>query len=251
MKIGQSVVMNKTVFDGSAAFDFMKVGGRLNLSDSHFTAAKKPTVSFIETTVRSFSAANTDWPIEPGTVSVEGLTYQEPFFSDSEDKKARFITLLEQSNFDRQSYQRLENYYRNKGYLQAADNVHVKSQQRERREGMARGYWRWVWNYFLDVFILYGKDPLRALLWFLGIVVFGFFMFRKREKMRPIIETDRRYRPFLYSLDLFLPLVDLGYAKFWEPNPERKLALIYAKIHQYLAWILIPIALLAVAGVLD
>jgi hypothetical protein len=104
---------------------------------------------------------------------------------------------------------------------------------------------------FLDGFVAYGRDPLRALLWFLLIVVIGFFVFRKKEKMRAVVETDRRYRPFLYSLDLFLPLVDLGYAKRWEPEPGRRFTSIYAKIHQYLAWILIPIALLAIAGLLD
>jgi len=99
--------------------------------------------------------------------------------------------------------------------------------------------------------VLYGRDPLRALLWCLLFVVIGYFVFRKKEKMRAVVETDRRYRPFFYSLDLFVPLVDLGYATVWEPSPERKIARIYAKIHQYLAWILIPIALLAIAGVFN
>ena len=67
--------------------------------------------------------------------------------------------------------------------------------------------------------------------------------------MKMVVETDRSYRPFLYSLDLFVPLVDLGYAKVWEPSRERRLARVYAKIHQYLAWVLIPIAILAIAGV--
>jgi hypothetical protein len=77
----------------------------------------------------------------------------------------------------------------------------------------------------------------------------GYSVFRKKEKMKMVVETDHSYRPFLYSLDLFLPFVDLGYAKVWKPTPERKFARAYAKIHQYVAWILIPIALLAIAGV--
>ena len=48
--------------------------------------------------------------------------------------------------------------------------------------------------------------------------LFGWFMFLKRAKMLSAIEPERKYRPLLYSLDLFLPLIDLGYAKEWTPN---------------------------------
>jgi len=97
--------------------------------------------------------------------------------------------------------------------------------------------------------VLYGRDPLRVFLWCLLFVVIGYFVFRKKEKMVAVVETDRSYRPFLYSLDLFIPFIDLGYAKAWKPDSERKIASIYSKIHQSLAWVLIPIALLAVARV--
>jgi hypothetical protein len=91
---------------------------------------------------------------------------------------------------------------------------------------------------------------LFALFWFLFFIIIGYFIFRKKEKMVTVVEPNHPYRPFLYSLDLFVPLVDLGYAKIWKPSPERKLARIYAKLLRLLAWILIPIAVLAIVGIL-
>jgi hypothetical protein len=109
---------------------------------------------------------------------------------------------------------------------------------------------RWWWNLFLDIFVLYGRDPLRVLLWFLLFVILGYFIFRKKEKMITVVETDRPYRPFLYSIDHFFPFINLGYAKVWVPSPERKFARLYLKLHRSLAWVLIPIAILAIAGVI-
>jgi hypothetical protein len=77
----------------------------------------------------------------------------------------------------------------------------------------------------------------------------GYFIFRKKEKMIVIAESTHPYNPFLYSLDLFVPFINLGMAKAWKPSPERKIATLYAILHKSLAWILIPIAVLAIAGV--
>ena len=68
--------------------------------------------------------------------------------------------------------------------------------------------------------------------------------------MLSAIEPERKYRPLLYSLDLFLPLIDLGYAKEWTPNQRYKITWFYSMIHRYLGVILIPIAILAFLGIL-
>jgi hypothetical protein len=58
------------------------------------------------------------------------------------------------------------------------------------------------------------------------------------------------YNPIWYSLDLFISIVDLRMAEDWEPRPERMWARAYMRIHIILGWILIPIGLLALTGVI-
>ncbi len=273
MKIGGSLYMSETVFDGAVSFDYSDIGDALDLSNSRFNNSNEQTASLADMNVHGYIflngaafngplslartktkglfAGDATWPKEQNVVNVMGLVYDEVDIHDSQGR-VDFISLLGQSPFEIQSYWRLENFYRNKGRPELADHVYVIRKHRERGQGeMHWYYWRWLWNSFLDIFILYGRDPIRVLLWSLLFVVLGYFVFHKKEKMRSVVETDRRYRPFLYSLDLFLPLVDLGYAKLWKPCSERRFARVYAKIHQYIAWILIPIALLAIARVFD
>jgi len=56
------------------------------------------------------------------------------------------------------------------------------------------------------------------------------------------------YSRFWYSLELFLPVVDLGVAKSWRPKNENRHLLAYARIHQLAGWVLIPVALAALTG---
>ena len=49
-----------------------------------------------------------------------------------------------------------------------------------------------------------------------------------------------------YSVELFLPVVDLGVAKSWRPGTNR-LAMC-ARFHQLSGWVLIPVALAAITG---
>lgn len=272
LTVGKSIFMADAIVDGAVAFDYIDVGSVMDLSNSRFNNSKEQTVSlasmnvkghiflnrtvfngpvsFSRTAIDGLYATDVTWPaVERGTVNVTGMTYQEIDMRDSKENPVSFISLLEQSPFDVDSYQRLENYYRNLGHTETADYVYVRSQQRERTDGGMRWYyWRWWSNLFLDFFVLYGRDPLRVFLWCLLFVILGYFVFRNKEKMIMVAETDRPYRPFLYSLDLFLPFVDLGYAKVWRLGVGHKIAGAYAVVHQCLAWIFIPTAILAVAG---
>ena len=84
--------------------------------------------------------------------------------------------------------------------------------------------------------IQYGYVPLLALIWSALIVVFGWEITRMAKKakvMAPSKENDtgtvkndqpvgkEPLSPFLYSLNLFLPIVDLHQEKNWWPDVEK------------------------------
>lgn len=66
--------------------------------------------------------------------------------------------------------------------------------------------------------------------------------------MEAIGEHPPRFSAFWYSLELFLPVVDLGVAKSWRPSQQSFPLLTYARIHQLAGWILNPVALAAITG---
>jgi hypothetical protein len=99
------------------------------------------------------------------------------------------------------------------------------------------------------IFLGYGRLPLPPLLWSIGIVTLGTFLFVEKTRMGRSTKEETGgvpYSRFWYSLELFLPVVDLGMAKGW--RPQKRALRAYARIHQLAGWILIPVSLAALTG---
>ena len=58
------------------------------------------------------------------------------------------------------------------------------------------------------------------------------------------------YSRLWYSLGLFLPFVDLKSDKVWKPNENERFLRHYMRVHILLGWILIPILLAAISGLI-
>jgi hypothetical protein len=99
-----------------------------------------------------------------------------------------------------------------------------------------------------NVFLGYGRSALQPLVWSLAFVVFGTVVFWNEKRMEACAKEPPRYSAFWYSLELFLPVVDLGVAKSWRPSQSSFPLLTYARVHQLAGWILIPVALAALTG---
>jgi hypothetical protein len=98
------------------------------------------------------------------------------------------------------------------------------------------------------VFLGYGQSALPPPLWALAFVLLGTVLFRNEERMEVVGDHPPRFSPFWYSLELFLPVVDLGVAKSWRPSRKSVPLLTYARMHQLAGWILIPVALATLTG---
>jgi hypothetical protein len=172
--------------------------------------------------------------------------------------------LLNMTSYSKSTYANVESFYRGQGGLEEADNIFIAQKKREREEMWKEFKWSkisdWsklpalLWNYFLDFFVGYGRRPERVLLLCIGIVILGWFVFRREDDMmlqkgdQPADEHLHRYSPIYYSLDLFLPFIDLYAAEIWIPRKDRKWHLRYMRIHAMLGWILVPVGLAALTG---
>ena len=55
---------------------------------------------------------------------------------------------------------------------------------------------------------------------------------------------------FWYSLDVFAPAIELGVDKAWQPDTKFTLGKNYAYIHRIAGWILVPLILAALTGII-
>jgi hypothetical protein len=220
-----------------------------------------------------------NWPSGLRNINLGGMSYQNIQIileSNEDDAWKELITLIDKSKYNAQAYTTLENYFLQQGYTERADAVYIAYKQRERREALKPGSIGWLSNLVLEVFVKYGRNPGLALYWSIFVIGLGWAIFRqpegmvslsKREIIGPKVGKRRAlsrripmrmissqhevpYSPFWYSLDLFIPFVDLGFDDKWSPKPTRTLAVVYAKLHMLAGWILIPIGLLAITGVI-
>ena len=143
----------------------------------------------------------------------------------------------------------------------------------------------WLWREALRVTIGYGYRPLRALWWILGFVLLGALLFRwgygsglitptEENAYRAFIDSGTpplHYPPFssfVYSLENFLPVVDLHQGTYWRPNPHHhpsnhrskvkwadnilsaRLLRCYLWIHILAGWTITPLLFAGLAGLL-
>jgi len=86
-----------------------------------------------------------------------------------------------------------------------------------------------LWYHVLGPMIDYGHKPWRAFLIGLAIIVFGTFLFRFGFKNNLMASTkdaentsSAKFHAIVYSIDMFVPLVDLYQAKYWLPDTKLK-----------------------------
>lgn len=70
-----------------------------------------------------------------------------------------------------------------------------------------------------------------------------------RSVLKPLRSRSPNYHAFWYSLDQFVPLVDLKASDEWSPDPLHRFAWHYLVVHKIAGAILIPIALAALGGI--
>jgi len=63
-------------------------------------------------------------------------------------------------------------------------------------------------------------------------------------------EAPRVYSRFWYSFGLFLPFVDLQADRVWKPKADQTFLRDYMRVQMLLGWILIPIVLAALTGLI-
>ena len=271
LKVGGNTYFQKAIFDGPvdfimaefgswygqeakfqnkeqrAIFDSLKVRG-----DAYFTdAVFEGPVSFDYADFAWLDLSSSFRPTAAAPFHMQGMSYKYiRAVPDNEPESHKaLLKLADQSVYTADVYSRLEEFFLRQGYRNDADRAFIAGKRRERKENLHGMYWLGSW--LLDGLVGYGRRPWQAGIPCAALVALGCILFSP-EKMEPQKPEDapRVYSRFWYRLGLFLPFVDLQADKVWKPKADQTFLRNYMRVHIMLGWILIPIVLAALTGLI-
>ena len=142
------------------------------------------------------------------------------------------------------NYETLAAMYRNSGDDSAARRV-LLARERERRAHLP--WYGKAWSWLQEVTVGYGYRPLRAAAWLLAFLAVGTLVFGLHHPPPLAGVPHPAFNPFIYALDLVIPLVDLGQRSAYDPQgPQRWLAYLLIAV----GWIFVTTIAAGIARVL-
>jgi hypothetical protein len=116
-----------------------------------------------------------------------------------------------------QPYDQLASVYRRAGHEEAARRVAIAKQRRRRQALNPAGK---MWNWLLYLTIGYGYRTWQAGLWLLSFMLIGTALFSRAypTHMIAIRHNPMRFNAPVYSIDVLLPIVNLGQQDSWQPT---------------------------------
>lgn len=167
------------------------------------------------------------WP-KPGKLFIDGFRYEGISVDSPSDVASRLRWIgLNANPDDPQPYDQLAKVYRAKGAMSTAAQVLIA---RDDVIFNGRGPVYRIWGTFLKTTIGYGHSPLLTVFWMLGVVIAGWALVaigKRAGVMRltwsetpppPAGDLTAGLSPLLYSLDVFLPFVNLHQEHYWWPD---------------------------------
>jgi hypothetical protein len=205
------------------------IGGRFNNSDGvaidlkHVSAMSvsllpsQPPDGLVDLSFGNVVHLSDDPETWPTRLRLRGFTYVT-LENDSVNVQSRLRWLgLHDGGYAPGIYDQLATAYRQGGRVEASRTVSVAKQRRRRQELNPFGK---AWNLLLYLTVGYGYRTWWAGLWLLGLLTIGSLVFAGAypEHMAPAAGIVPSFQPVAYTVDVLVPLVDLGQKKAWIPR---------------------------------
>ena len=250
--------------DGLVKLQKAKVAGSLDIVGGLFTA-----LDLREAIVGNLKDSQASWP-PAGKLLLDGFVYGR-IAEGPDDPRTRERWLMLQPGYVQQPYEQLARVLESAGDYAGSRHVKIEMEDRSLSGGPIndlRWYWRVpakLWSLILKLTIGYGYAPWRALFWAVGIVLLGAYFFGKGMECGVIApahdkaESHFPFSAFWYSLDAFLPVVNLRQHDHWVPTTHHAIVWgirydeflrRYLWIHILLGWTITTLFVAGVTGVL-
>ncbi|RKT51785.1 hypothetical protein [Saccharothrix australiensis] len=149
-----------------------------------------------------------------GGVDVEDFTFSSISSTPHVDVRTRLRWLREvQPDFAPGPYEQLANVYRDGGEEELAQHVQLEKQHRRYSELGSAGR---VWGFLQRWTVGYGYRPWLAIAWLAAFWLAGALWFLGHEMPRLNEDESPTWNPWLLSVDLLVPIVDLGQDGKWK-----------------------------------
>ena len=167
--------------------------------------------------VGSLNDDSSTWP-RRGDLRLRGFTYDNVSARPEVRVRDRLRWLrLEREGYLPQPYDQLAAAYRSSGFDEAARLVAVAKQWHRRRTlNPLSG----IWNWFLYMTVGYGYRTWLAAVWLSVLLAIGTRVFADAypQHIRAIKNPSPPFDPLVYTLDILLPIVNLGQQDAWMPE---------------------------------
>ncbi|MFD0143751.1 MULTISPECIES: oxidoreductase [unclassified Streptomyces] len=130
----------------------------------------------------------------------------------SDDVVRRLAWLRRNPGYVPQPYEQLAGMYRQIGHDSDARRVLLAKQRHRRRTLNPAGR---LWGHLLDVTVGYGYRPWLAGVWLMALTLLGTLVFRTHSPVPVKPGEGAPFQPFVYTLDLLIPIGGLGQRTAW------------------------------------
>lgn len=256
-KFSIDLVCEDTRFGGPLIFESSSVSGTLRATRSVLDGK----ASFRNSSLKRLELAETLFA--PDSLDLRGCTFQS-----FEGDYRQLLEKQEPKAFSRDPFLQIEKYYAGTGDEAQAREIFYKGrcalhEAAKRREttGIEWSPWKRRGDGLLKWLVGYGVRSERLLAPFLLFLLLGTFVFWSNKALAlppgkatppsaslPTDSADRLVHRLGYSLDLFLPIVDLQFVGDWRPRPLWSQD--YAIVHIAVGWLLVPLLVASLSGIL-
>ncbi|WP_330272300.1 hypothetical protein OG205_35790 [Lentzea sp. NBC_00516] len=233
--IDRSLSLNGAQLDTDCALALSAVG--LTATSAQFTLKTRPRqgVDLRSARIKTMHDDLKSWPED--LVNIEGMTYERIVSPMTVDERLQWLGKATKT-FSAQPYSELSACYSRVGQEDQARRIAFAATRRSYEDGNLPLR---VWGKIQDFAIGYGYRPLRAFavlsaLWILGST---WFIFGVDSCIRVGVTKDGlcsvrpndslTWDPWTYSLDLLIPVVNLGHKNAWDATGWSK-AVVYLLI---------------------
>ena len=220
---------------GSVALGDARIEGGLDCERATLEAA---TLDLRGTKLNYLRDDRDHWP-QPGNLFLDGFVYGriDDGPKDAETRLRWLALQPDEKPFPTQPYLQLAKVLREGGDNDGAVSVLEEMERRRRRQADQGRPDRQALSWLFREFAGYGYDPARSVGAIAALSGLGWILYRRSYLMggmvltekdasgdfKPDGETPSRYEtfaPLAYSVENSLPLVKLGQAEKWQPNPD-------------------------------
>jgi hypothetical protein len=178
-----------------------------------FRSSPSGRVSLRDAQIDSLVDVEHAWPAT-GKLDVEGLVYRRIASTSTIDVGKRLDWLTRDRHASAGSFEQLALSFERSGDERGARSVR---RQRERHLRKRDTLPARIWGVMQDALFGYGYMPHRALTWLIALVIAGSTWFARNPPLPVRKDGHPSWDPVLYTLDLIVPIANLGHRTAWNP----------------------------------